>query len=472
MKYVLKGLALTVALVGAAACSADRLEIPNYNTPTVEGVATDPQGVQIGVTGMLERERAIVTDRTRPSGIFGRELYYYFSTDARWVSNPLIGIGTPAKLDQGGFVGGQNWFEPYRQARNAKNLIATAQGSTLTDAEKKGVAGFAKTMKALGYSRVIESRDSLGMPVDINDDPNDQPAFVSRDSAYKYISGLLDEAKADLAGAGATFPFTMTSGFALFNTPANFLKFNRAIAARILVERAAPRVGCGTSCYTAAIAALNESFIATPTSLASLDVGAYNVYSTTSGDATNPLGLGADGSLFAHASYATDAQQKPGGGADDRFTRKLEKLATPIASPQGLGIPAEYRFKVYATNTTPVPIIRNEELVLTRAEARWFTGDKAGAISDLNAVRSVSGGLGASSATAGSTDAQFIQALLYERRYSLMLEGRRWVDYRRFNLLQTLPKDLPTHFIAIVQPVPQAECDARKGLGSTGPGCT
>jgi len=472
MKYVLKGLALAVALVGAAACSADRLQIPNYNTPTVEGVASDPQGVQIGVTGMLERERSIVTDRTRPSGIFGRELYYYFSTDARWVSNPLIGIGTPARLDQGGFVGAQNWFEPYRQARNAKNLIATAQASTLTDAEKKGVSGFAKTMKALGYSRVIEAHDSLGMPVDINDDPNEQPAFVSRDSAYKYISGLLDEAKADLSGAGATFPFTLTTGFAGANTPATFLKFNRAIAARILVERAAPRVGCGTACYTAAIAALNESFITTPTSLASLDVGVYNVYSTTSGDATNPLGLGADGSLFAHASFATDAQQKPGGGADDRFTRKIEKLATPIASPQGLGIPAEYRFKVYATNTTPVPIIRNEELVLTRAEARWFTGDKPGAIADLNAVRSISGGLGASAATAGSTDAQFIQALLYERRYSLMLEGRRWVDYRRFNLLQTLPKDLPTHFIAIVQPVPQAECDARKGLGTTGPGCT
>jgi hypothetical protein len=84
----------------------------------------------------------------------------------------------------------------------------------------------------------------------------------------------------------------------------------------------------------------------------------------------------------------------------------------------------------------------------------------------------VSGGLGASSATAGSTDAAFIQALLYERRYSLMLEGLRWIDYRRFGLLQTLPKDLPTHFVAIVQPIPQAECDARKGIGGTAPGCT
>ena len=88
-------------------------------------------------------------------------------------------------------------------------------------------------------------------------------------------------------------------------------------------------------------------------------------------------------------------------------------------------------------------------------------GDNMVNFADLNAVRSVSGGLGPASVTAGSTDAAFIQALLYERRYSLALEGQRWVDYRRFNLLNTLPKDLSTHFVAIVQPIPLAECDAR-----------
>src|SRR6476659_8797405 len=96
MKYEFKGLALAGALLGVAACSADRLQIPNYNSPTTEGVAKDPQGIQIQVTGMLERERAITVDRTRPPGIFGRELFYYFPTDARWVSNPVIGIGTGA----------------------------------------------------------------------------------------------------------------------------------------------------------------------------------------------------------------------------------------------------------------------------------------------------------------------------------------------------------------------------------------
>jgi hypothetical protein len=468
MKYDFKRLALMGVLIGTAACSADRLEIPNYNAPTIDGVSKDPQAVQIYATGMLQRERTMTVDRTRVPGIFGRELYYYFSTDARWVSNPLIGIGTAPnqRLDPGGFVGPQNWFEEFRQARNAKNLMETAEAQAgYTAEQKKAINGFAKTLKALAYSYVIESRDSLGMPVDVNDDPNDQPPFVSRDSAYKYISGLLDEAKADLQAGGTAFPFALTSGFAGFNTPATFLKFNRGIAARVLVERAAPRVGCGTACYTAAVAAINESFIQTPTSLTDLNIGPYNVYSTTSGDATNTLALGSDGSLFAHASFVTDAPN------DARVARKLDKLATPVAAPQGLGIPAEYRFKIYATNTTPVPIMRNEELVLIRAEARWFTGDKAGAISDLNAVRSISGGLGASPATAGSTDAQFIQALLYERRYSLMMEGRRWVDYRRFNLLNTLPKDLATHFVAIVQPVPLAECDARNAVGTKITGC-
>ena len=99
-----------------------------------------------------------------------------------------------------------------------------------------------------------------------------------------------------------------------------------------------------------------------------------------------------------------------------------------------------------------------------RAEARWFTGDKANAVADINAVRAVSGGLGASSVTAGSSDAQFIQGLLYERRYSLMLEGFRWVDHRRFNLLNTLPKlaEELERQRKIVEPIPLAECDARR----------
>jgi hypothetical protein len=55
--------------------------------------------------------------------------------------------------------------------------------------------------------------------------------------------------------------------------------------------------------------------------------------------------------------------------------------------------------------------------------------------------------------------------LLYNRRYSLLLEGQRWNDYRRFGRLNQLPLDITSgvnaHFVAKVQPVPLAECDAR-----------
>lgn len=461
MKYLLRGLALAGALAGAAACSADRLNIPNYNAPTTEGVAKDPQGIQLSATGMLLAERGLYFARVRDVAVFGREGYFYFPTDARFVSNALIGVGSPPKLDPNGFYSG-NWNGVFAQVRNAKNLIDASTASALTDAQKKAATGFAKTFSALALMHILETRDSLGTPTKVNDNPNDFAPFVSRDEAYTFISTLLDEAKADLQAGGSAFPFVLTAGFAAFGTPGDFIKFNRAIAARNLVYRGSPRMGCGATCYTQALAALNESFTKTPASLADLNIGAYHNYSTATGDLVNALNYEQNLSLLAHKSFAADAQAKAGGGVDDRFTRKIVKLPTPVASPQDLGIPAEYRFTIYANGGSSTPAIRNEELVLMRAEARWFTGDKANAVADINAVRAVSGGLGASSVTAGSSDAQFIQGLLYERRYSLMLEGFRWVDYRRFNLLNTLPKDLPTHFVAVVEPIPLAECDARR----------
>ena len=39
-----------------------------------------------------------------------------------------------------------------------------------------------------------------------------------------------------------------------------------------------------------------------------------------------------------------------------------------------------------------------------------------------------------------ATEAEFVTALLRERRYSLLFEGgHRWIDYRRFGRLSQLP---------------------------------
>jgi hypothetical protein len=117
----------------------------------------------------------------------------------------------------------------------------------------------------------------------------------------------------------------------------------------------------------------------------------------------------------------------------------------------------------------PTPIIRNEDLILLRAEARWFNGNKAGAISDIDFIRTTSGSLAACGAvgaactlTTGSSDTEFIDELLYNRRYSLVWEGgHRWIDARRFGRLATLPKDRTTDRRFERIQIPQDECTPR-----------
>jgi len=127
----------------------------------------------------------------------------------------------------------------------------------------------------------------------------------------------------------------------------------------------------------------------------------------------------------------------------------------------------------YPNPSAAVPIIKNEELLLLRAEANWFgaTGTKAQAITDLNTVRTVSGNLVPTTATIASTDSQFVNALLHERLYSLLYEGHRWVDMRRYGRLKQLIIDrpagcpaagIPKDTVFSTLPINSFEVDARK----------
>ena len=128
-------------------------------------------------------------------------------------------------------------------------------------------------------------------------------------------------------------------------------------------------------------------------------------------------------------------------------------------------------FTIYPARETPVSIIRNEELILLRAEARYYTGDLTGALADINNIRSRAGGL--APAVPFATEAAFLDELLYNRRWSLLFEGHRYLDVRRFGRLNTLPLDLPNHVTTQQLPVPQAECLQRANVPAEleAPGC-
>ncbi|MDP9280398.1 MAG: hypothetical protein M3P00_13355, partial [Gemmatimonadota bacterium] len=141
------GARLGLLLTGMAACSTEKLTIPNYNQPTTEGVAKDPKGVQLLASGLLAGIRNNFAATNQDFGVFGRETYNYFATDGRTISNYLVGIPGPQRLDPNGFASGI-WVTRFQNMRNAVQLADLANSTALSDAQKKSVSGFAKTIQA------------------------------------------------------------------------------------------------------------------------------------------------------------------------------------------------------------------------------------------------------------------------------------------------------------------------------------
>ncbi len=472
--------AAVAALLGGIACS-DFFNVPNTNQPNLEDLITNPTRAKLSAaaTGIFASARGDIQGIVWRLGSLGREGINLSGNNQPDYQEPYF----LAALT--GNFGGALWGGRYGAIRNA-NIYLTALGRVSTaevsDPEKAASRGMANTMKALAFLYVVEARDSLGAPVDVDISITAPPApFVAKDSVYGYAIGLLDSARADLARAGtAAFPFSVPPGLngtglnaADFSSPALFIPFNRALAAKARVLRATA-ANCGAPCYTAALADLTASFITN--NAADFKTGAYFDFSNAANDVPNGLSEPLNGvTFYAHPSDSVDAQLQPGGQPDQRVIDKI----VAAKDTQVLGgiseIPGEQKFTIYFTGgspdpTRPIPIIRDEELVLLRAEAEWFTGAKLQALVDINLVRQNAGKLAATTLTIASPDAAFVAELLYNRRYSLLWEqGTRWIDARRFNRMADIPKQPPTGGnVAKVMPIPDPECNGR-GLTN---GCT
>jgi hypothetical protein len=439
------GAALLAALL-AAGC-AD-LTVPDYNNPAIDEVETNPTPAAIRTlaTGLLIGARQDMTDRTSyvsQLGIVGREAYILDGSDPRYISELMIG-----PLSNSGAFGGGLWTLRYANIRNA-NILLNALDVISEDPiagipaqQKEAIRGFAKTMQAWDLLMVINTRDTNGAPIDVNTAVSaEPPPLAGKAAVFARIVQLLDEGRTHLLAGSATFPFPLSPGFAGFSTPATFLTFNRALKAR---------VDAYMGNYAAALTSLGGSFLNTG---ASLDLGPFHSYGTSSGETQNLL---TNPTVYAHPSIVAEAQLQPGGEVDERVQEKIKVVAPQTIS----GLTSNLKFTAYEDPADPVPIIRNEELILLRAEARWFTGDKPGAMADLNLVRVNSGGLAPLAQPA--TDAEFVTALLYERRYSLLMEGgHSWIDHRRLGRLGDLPLDATNHVVHPRYFVPEAECLAR-----------
>lgn len=444
--------ALALAIATFSACNYD---IANPNSPTVIG--DNPSAAQVGAAarGIVMATRVDLADWALDAAIFGREAFRIDPADPRFVTEMMQG-----PLDPGSRAyGGDHWLEPYAAIRSANDLLAViGTASSLSPEEQNAVSGFAHTLQAYNFIIILSSHTEDQIPIDVGRDASAPPAsFVTNAEAWNNVISLLDGAATELQGAPA-FPFVLPAGFAGFDSTAGFLKFNRALRARVAVYRGD---------FAGALTYLAQSFL---DPAAPLDQGVYMDYGTGAGDIPNPLAVSPlNSENLGHPTLETQAQLQPGGARDRRFLNKLIKRPTSISGgttnttpPQTFS--SDLGWIRYPNPNSPIPLIKNEELILLRAEAEIGTGDFAAAVNDINFIRQNSGGLAPYSG--GVDQLSLLAELLYNKRYSLMYEGgHSWIDYRRYGLtgaLQAIDRPgPPPDVIFPTLPIPTAETQPR-----------
>jgi hypothetical protein len=398
-----------------SSCKVEPLIDPN--NPSIDvisnnGTLGDIQNVAVGIESTMRVDLNFYLDDV---SVIGREYYRFAGSDPRLTAD-LLGKESTT-LDNNTFYTTNPFSSRYRVVKNTNILIdalTNVVDPSLSDDERRAAIAYAKTIQAYELLMVLNLQyDSIR--VDVKNPANLGP-YLSKDDALNSIQNLLNEANNDLKGNGASFPFTTT----LYSNVANeFSKFNRAIAARVAVYR---------KDWAQANTAVTESFY----NLAGdLTTGVYYLFSTGGGDLLNsvyfPLNNPQGETRVAHPAFITDAET-----GDTRLSKVPKRTTTAKLD----NLQSDYDFFVYKTNVDPIPIIRNEELVLIYAEAQAQLGNTTNATTAINRVRNAASLVNYS----GATDLNsLITEILKQRCYALYGEGHRWIDMRRYDRLNQLP---------------------------------
>ncbi len=431
---------LFVAALSLAACNPD-LTVPNLNNPSAGGSATRST-VVANAQGLIGNVRGMATSNVVSSfGVWGREAYALAPEEPRPYTDNLIGPRDPNSFGSGAY------FNYGTLVQVSSLLQAVDAVSNMTDEEKQAVRGWANTVAAFAYFQTALAYQPDGAPLEPPENPTGELAPIATGAElYQRSLDLFDEAYTELQAGGSAFPFSLTPGYAGFDTPQQFAKVNRALKARTLKYMGR---------WADVLTALQQSFI-DPTG--DLDLGAYSDYfaaDNTFNPFNNPR------TNFVHPRILHNAQLKANGQPDDRATSKT----VPTDPTNYQGVVATEKPNMYPSNTSPFPWITNEELILLRAEAEHGMGSDANALADVNIIRTRAGGLPAAS---GLTGDALLTEILYNRLYSLLWRGGfAYWDARQYNRLSQLPRALPNHVVFDRVNWPANECIAR--VMTTGP---
>lgn len=466
-----KLLAAAVAILAVAACKD--VNAPNLNAPSVDGLASSVGALASTSVGLLANLRNQAFGQVVFGSSMARDGYRFDVAEQRYTSNF---VSTP--IDNSNFIGAGLWTGNYNTSLTADALTAAANTSALLSAgQGAGLRGYARTMRAVAYWNVAQTRDTLGFVIQTDQAAGTLSPLRCKPGALTAIIALLDSAYTDLNTAGATFIFSLpnnvNSAFGASDVEA-IKNLNRAIKAKaslylgLIGTTIVAPVGGNAAALNAAVTALGQVSVFS-TAPANFGAGFYHVFSTGAGDAVNPLyvPIGVQNIYRLDKSLVDSVEGLGTPGQDTRFTAKT--IAAPGLSSPLVGFPAvpsTQAFNVYQSTTQKMALIRMEELVLLRAQANIALNNLVAAKADIDAVRG-GAGLPASAAPVGVTATATLTQLLQQKRYSLMWEGlQRIVDLRAYGALSTTyrPSQVGFNVFQPVLPIPLNESTARLGV--------
>lgn len=151
-KFINKILITVVIMGGITSCEIDPIFDPNG--PTVESYLSGATtaDLQLLVSGLESIMRNDMEFHYETVSIVGREYYDLNGIDPRYTGE-LVGAAG-AVLDNNGFLTTRAFNAAYRVIRNAYILMESAENAVLTDAQRNGYIGYAKTIQA--YMLLLE----------------------------------------------------------------------------------------------------------------------------------------------------------------------------------------------------------------------------------------------------------------------------------------------------------------------------
>lgn len=391
-------------LIGAIALGACDLDLTDPNNPNEVDVITNPQGLmQVGIGLQAEYGNGLVA----PIYIDALVMDLLGAIPQAFESYRFADAGVPVENNTGPST--QTWAAMYDVVQVADVLLKNVpQVSSLQTGTASGLIALANLFKAMAFGHLLQVYERIPLEVGLD---NLNPQFASRQEGFQEVLRLLNAARTQIQTTPPSTEFNnvvIAPGFNLANT----------------IDAMIARYSLIAGDLAGALAAAQR---VSPTVLSEMR------FSTADANPLWVMWLGSGNAfrLLPEDRFRTGAQ-----AGDERVEYWVTAAATAGSNPQS---PLDAHDR-YSARDVSFPVYLPDEMKLIQAEVFARQNNLVQALTLVNQVRTQCNSalnepvacLPPLTLLQVPTQQAMLDAIYYERRYELYLQGLHWSDARRF----------------------------------------